>query len=192
MTDGAASSHQPLRVGYLTRPELRDALERAGVQLNDAARTLLESAAFDESRTESFCVVLRTVKDLHLSKEASYSAILAAGKARGLLPCPLATAPYLRLATLDQMNAPDSILSNGSAPSGSVTLASLRPTGDLPTGFYLRVIDGVPWLRGYHATDDHHWPPEDSLAFRVECTSARHLARRADSRETSRGLRVPR
>jgi hypothetical protein len=156
---------------------LGEALECAGVQLNDSARALLESSAFDESRTESFCVVRRTVEDLHLSGEPSYSAILSGAETQGLHACPLLTGPYLRLALLDQVNAPDSILSNGSAPSGSLTIASLRPTGDLPTGFYLRVIDGVPWLRGYRATEDHHWLPGDSLAFRVECTSATHLAR---------------
>jgi len=70
---------------------------------------------------------------------------------------------------LDQASAPDSVMSNGSAPSASVTIASepLDQDDVLPKGFYLRVVDGRPWLRGYHATDEHLWSPGDCLAFRV-------------------------
>ena len=60
-------------------------------------------------------------------------------------------------------------MSNGSAPSASVTVASAPLDRDdvLPKGFYLRVVDGRPWLRGYHATDEHLWSPHDRLAFRT-------------------------
>ena len=70
---------------------------------------------------------------------------------------------------LDQQTAPDSIMSKGRAPSGSITVASipLREDDEYPKGFYLRVVDGVPWLRGYRCTEQHNWSADDWLLFRL-------------------------
>ncbi len=164
------SPHTPLRVGTLTRDQLRRALDERGVLLNESAERLLGSAAFDNPELDTVCVVALTVGDLPVEGDPSLTHLLDAAEREGLAPCPLVTGPYLRLALRDQENAPDSVLSNGSAPSGSLTVASARPGPDLPTGFYLRVIDHVPWLRGYSATDEHHWRDEDVLVFRLPCT----------------------
>lgn len=159
-----------LRVGELTRQRLVAALDAAGVHRNAAAQTLLEHPVFDAQHVESLALVERSVQDLGFAEGAPLSAILAAAGESGLAPCPAITGPYLRLAVTDQASAPDAVLSNGRAPSGSVTVASvpLDDTDELPKGFYLRVIDGVPWLRGYHATDAHIWSPADRFAFRIE------------------------
>jgi hypothetical protein len=97
------------------------------------------------------------------------------GHLGGALSLPPATGPYLRLAYHDQPSAPDSILSNGSAPSESLTVAS-RPVSyndDFSKGFYLRVIDGVSRLRGYRTSDEHLWSPHDRLIFREQQRGAR-------------------
>lgn len=158
-----------MRVGALSRAQLVAALEAAGVGLNASAELLLRHEAFDQQRVEAFEVVQRTVGQLGLTDGAPLSTVLATAQAQGLSLCPLVTGPYLRLVMLDQQSAPDSVLSNGSAPSASLTVASLPlDHGDvLPKGFYLRVVDGRPWLRGYHATDEHVWSPDDRLVFRV-------------------------
>lgn len=77
------------------------------------------------------------------------------------------TGPYLRLAMPGQHTAPDSVLSAGRAPTGAVHVASEPVTSDpeYPKGFYLRVVDGRQWLRGYRCDDTYVFTPEQRLAF---------------------------
>lgn len=170
MTDDGSSFPLRLQVGGLSREQLLTALSEAGTALNASAELLLRHDVFDRQRVESFDVVRRTVGQLGLTSGASLSTVLATAIAHGLSPCPVITGPYLRLAVTDQESAPDSILSNGAAPSASVTVASapLDHDDELPKGFYLRVVEGRRWLRGYHATDEHLWSPDDCFAFRSD------------------------
>jgi hypothetical protein len=75
--------------------------------------------------------------------------------------------PYLRLALVHQANSPDPVLSAGHGPAGAIHIASEPVSGDVeyPKGFYLRVIDGQTWLRGYCCDDTYVWTPEQRLAF---------------------------
>lgn len=170
MTADDATFPLRLQVGGLTREQLLAALDGAGTGLNASAEVLLRQEVFDRQQVESFGVVRRTVGELGLADGAALSTVLATAQAQGLLPCPVITGPYLRLAVTDQESAPDSVMSNGSAPSASVTVASVPLDRDdrLPKGFYLRVVDGRTWLRGYHATDEHVWSPDDCFAFRSD------------------------
>jgi hypothetical protein len=156
-----------LRVGGLQREVLIGHLKAAGVLLNASAETLLQDPVFDSSEVEDIEVVAIAVGNLGFSDGATLSQIFAAAQECGLRLCPPTTGPYLRLSLPDQENAPDSIMSTGRAPSGSITVASdpLRQDDDYPKGFYLRVVDGVPWLRGYRSTAKHLWSPSDRLAF---------------------------
>lgn len=178
MTDGrelGSGGHETpnlkrrVSIGGLTHGALLAALGEAGVQLNASADILMSSAIFDVQERTSFAVVGRTVAELGLPAGGSLSTIYAQAQAAGLLLCPAITGPYLRLVTIDQQSAPDSVLSNGNAPSGSVTVASAPPAisdDEFPKGFYLRVVDGVVWLRGYRASEQHVWSPQDCFAFR--------------------------
>lgn len=69
----------------------------------------------------------------------------------------------LRLATLDQANAPDSVLRHGRAPVGSahVLSPSLGDESGVHRGLYLRVVDHVPWLRDFACDALHVFGPED-------------------------------
>lgn len=158
-----------LRVGELTRSDLKKALALVGIHLNDSAEPLLEGAVFDRTDAKTVELVLRNVSELGRTRGATLPQILAIAREHGLLPCPPVAGPYLRLAVLDQTTAPDSVLSNGRAPTGSVTIASepLRVDDDYPKGFYLRVVDGQAWLRGYRCGDDHLWSPDDRFVFRL-------------------------
>lgn len=172
MNDADSSMPIRLRVGELSRQELRAALDGRGVLLNASAEVLLASAAFDRQQVDSFNVVQCTVGRLGLRSGAALSSIIARAHEAGLSLCPPITGPYLRLVMASQESAPDSVMSNGSAPSGSITVAA-PPLGDddYPKGFYLRAVDGVLWLRGYHSTDEHIWSPDDCFAFREEGSS---------------------
>lgn len=86
-------------------------------------------------------------------------AVLAAG----LTPCPPAVAPLLRLCTLDQVNSTDSVLRHGRVPDGSVHVLSpsLGEDPSVHRGFHLRVVEGVPWLRGFMCDDLHMFGADD-------------------------------
>jgi hypothetical protein len=158
-----------ITIGGLTRAQLLSALLGAGVGLNQSAETLLESEAFDENPTETIQPVALSVGELGLTSGASLSQIITSAQGRGLAVFPLMAAPYLRLAMLHQETAPDSAMSGGRVPSGSITVASAPPRpgiDDYPTGFYLRAVDGIRWLRGYRCTDEYIWPSAAQFTFR--------------------------
>ncbi|MGZ0711329.1 hypothetical protein ACWPKO_23680 (plasmid) [Coraliomargarita sp. W4R53] len=157
-------------VGGFSREDLVARLSAEGVLLNAHAETLISGPAFDGvSPRDVVTITERSLADLGLVDGASLSQIYARAEAQGLRLSPPITGPYLRLALREQASAPDARLSSGRAPSGSLTVASRAPWGDdeLPKGFYLRVIEGQTWLRGYRCDDEHIWSPDDRFAFRL-------------------------
>lgn len=79
------------------------------------------------------------------------------------------TAPYLRIILDEQVESYDSVMSSGTAPDGSLTVAAeaLNKDHEYPKGFYLRVIDGQAWLRAYRCDDEHMWSPDDRFIFQL-------------------------
>jgi hypothetical protein len=160
----------PLKVDTLSRAHLMEALQRSGIQLNASAQTLLDHPIFDRPAPQSVALVERSLGELGLGSGAALPRIFDAAEEQGLRLCPATTGPYLRLAWLSQPNAPDAIMSNGRAPTGSLTVAAppLQPHEEnYPKGFYLRVIDGQPWLRGYRCDLTYPWSSDDRLVFAV-------------------------
>lgn len=156
-----------VRVGGQSRTEVVQSLRDVGVRLNAHAETLLTHSAFDDPVGQTLRIVERTVAQLGLEKGAVQSQVFATARNQGLELCPLVTGPYLRLASMDQANAPDSVLSVGRGPSGAIHIAS-EPVSegvDYPKGFYIRVVDGQAWLRGYRCDDTYVWTPGQRLAF---------------------------
>ena len=166
-----AGGRAPLQllVGGASREELHARLAELGIQLNDGARTLLEDSCFDTRAPETLEVVQRSLQQLGLPSGGTLPQITAAAREQGLAPLPPDTGPYLRLAITDQEQAPDSILSAGRAPTCAVHVltAPLSADHDYPKGFYLRVVDGVTWLRGFRCDDEYVWPADAVLALRV-------------------------
>lgn len=164
-----------LQVGGLTRSELTLALATAGVLLNAHAHTLLEHAAFDLRDAEEITMVERSVGDLGLGAGGTLPEVFAAARAQGLALCPPDTGPYLRLALTSQANAPDSVLSAGRSPAGALEVAAAPLSDDVefPKGFYLRVVDHQPWLRGYRCDDEYRFSADDRFVFRVSDSAVR-------------------
>lgn len=169
--DGAATSDpitgMRVSIGGRTRSSLLAELAQAGVELNEHAERLLETEAFDAERPPSAVLIVeRTVAELGLSEGAALSEVFAAAIAHGLVLLPLDAGPYLRLAMMSQEASGDPRMSCGTAPDGALTIASPPLDDDeFPKGFYLRVVDGVPWLRGYRCDDEHRWSPGDRFLF---------------------------
>ncbi|GGF31769.1 hypothetical protein GCM10010922_03580 [Microbacterium sorbitolivorans] len=156
-----------LAISGHSRQELVEQLRLAGVLLNPHADALLAHAVFDEPLSEAVRIVDRTVAELGHAAGATLPQIFAAAEEHGLSLCPPQTAPYLRLAWLDQPESADSVMSAGRAPDAALNVASpvLSDDPDFPTGFYLRVVDGQPWLRGYRCDDLYVFAPEVRFAF---------------------------
>lgn len=170
MTSGTKTVH----FGGVPRAEMRTRLQRAGVQLNDHAEILLQQAVVDASVGRSVVVVERSVAELGLNDGGTLSAVFSAAEARGLALVPMEAAPWIRLATLSQQNAPDDVISAHRAPTGSVTIASAPITDDVefPKGFYLRVIGDVVWLRGYRCDATYEFGPEQVFLFAIPSRDA--------------------
>ncbi len=156
-----------VRVGGHSRVEIMQFLRRANILHNDHAETLLAHPAFDAPAARSLRIVERTVRELGFEHGAVQSRVFTTARNQGLELCPLVTGPYLRLAMTEQSNAPDSVLSAGRAPTGAIHVASDPPSQDVeyPKGFYLRVVNGQRWLRGYRCDDTYEWAPEQRLAL---------------------------
>lgn len=156
-----------IRVGGQARADLLRELQKAGVQLNTHAETLLARPEFDAPRGQSLRIVERTVAELGLPEGGGQSQVFAAAQSQDLALCPLVTGPYLRLAHRQQATAPDSVLCAGRAPTGAIHVASAPVSADVevPKGFYLRVVDDQLWLRGYRCDEAYVWPAETRLAF---------------------------
>lgn len=163
-----------LCVGGLSRCQLLESLISRGILLNAHAETLFEDAAFDDQPVRLVAVTVRSVAELGLPKGARLAHIFKVAQQQGLLLCPVNTGPYLRLALSDQADSRDSVMSSGRAPDGALTVAAeaLSQEDEHPKGFYLRVVDGQAWLRGYACDDEHVWSPEDRFIFQLPLACA--------------------
>jgi hypothetical protein len=114
-------------------------------------------------------IIQRSVGDLGLGSGATLLEVFAVAHAQGLELCPPDTGPDLRLALRFQADAPDSILSARRSPAGALKIGS-APLGDeveYPKRFYLRVVDGQQWLRGFRCDLEYVFSPEDQYAFQL-------------------------
>ncbi len=162
-----------LSVGGASRADLRTALQSHGVLLNAHAETLLDHEAFDVREPVELTVVVRDLAELGLGDGGSLQEVFTAAREQGLSLCPPDTGPYLRLALRSQPNAPDSVLSAGRSPAGAIKVAAAPLSDDVefPKGFYLRVVDGVRWLRGYRCDDEYRFAAGDRFAFTLPSLS---------------------
>lgn len=178
MTDPTLATPLRLRVGGMERTALQQALAGQGVGLNDSARALLTHPVFEARRAEVITVARRTVGELGLPAGGPLSAVLAAVEEQGFLLCPPDVGPHLRLALPDQAGSQDPTLRVGRAPGGSLTIASapLSSDDEFPKGFYLRVVEGVRWLRGYRCDGLHQWSAEDAFVVRLPDKDAQSAA----------------
>jgi hypothetical protein len=157
-----------VRVGGVRKPELLHALSERGVRLNPSAEVLFADPRFEPfEHARTVEIVTRTVADLGFAAGATYAELVARAHESGWAECPLELGPHLRLAFLDQPEAPEEPPTRGEAPPGSITIASPPLDGgdETPKGFYLRRADGILWLRGYRSWPGHRWNPRDVFVF---------------------------
>ena len=171
MHSDQSRSLRKLHLGGVPKSELLRQLAAHGVQLNPLADQLfLETGYAISAVPTTMAVVISPVAALGLEQGGTFSQIADRAHLLAWSLCPLELGPHLRLQFLDQaegfLGQP---YTKNCAPPGSVTVASLPISEDdqVPKGFYLRVIQGVPWLRGYRSWSGHVWAPSDMFAFIV-------------------------
>lgn len=146
-----------ISVGGLAKEPLIHQLVNAGIQFNEYAKILFEHSSFS-SLPEISKVKLIKVKlaDLHLDVPCSLQTVVNQASILGVKPCPLYLGAFLRLDYLNQPEGP------------YLTIVSPQPEQDeeYPTGFYIRNFNNSLWLRGYRATGDCEWPPDNEFIFR--------------------------
>lgn len=143
-----------IRIGGLSRAEILREFERHSVRMNAYGETLFKQLRFESyPSVEQREVVELTVREMGFAHAVNYSEVLARAESLGLKLCSLEAAPYLRLQYLNQ------------PPDGThITIASpIR--SEPPSGFYLRHQPGTLWLRGYVASADYEWNPDERFLF---------------------------
>lgn len=158
-----------VEVGGLTKSQLIQKLQQSSILMNEYGERLLADDKFSTSDTKySLQTVELTVRDLGFPDGANTTQVFKRASDLGLELCPLELGAYLRLEYLDQPEGNSgNPLQRHQAPSGSITIASeiITEEDDFPKGFYLRRINGVLWLRGYHADHLHVWNQDDHFIF---------------------------
>lgn len=158
-----------VRIGGVDKTRLLAMLRDAGVRLNEAAERLIADRRFTTRARSAIVEPIRiTVGALGFEQGALFDEIARRAASHGLALCPPELGPHLRLQHLDQAEGRvGADARRHRAPPGSLTIASapLGEDADEPRGLYLRRIEGVPWLRGYFASPDHLWSPEDAFVF---------------------------
>ena len=132
-----------------------EALRAAGVRFNRYADALLANHVQVAATEHTVHVEVHTVHELGWPDGALIGDLLAAAGARGLGPCTLEVALQLRLAWREHRVWP------------RITVASGRfdPDEHVPRGFYLRDYAEGSWLRGYVASDDWRYTPDERFAL---------------------------
>ena len=145
-----------ISVGGVPKNLLINRLVKAGIQFNEYAKTLFEHEAFaTDAPVEKLKLVKIKPSDLGLSNPYSLEMVVQQASNLGLRVCPLPVAAFLRLEYLDQVEGP------------YLTIASARPENDenYPTGFYIRNLENILWLRGYRAIGECDHPLNNEFVF---------------------------
>ncbi len=147
--------HFSLALGTTSLASLRSALDQEDVRYNSYAEELLNSWVSIAPEPCMLRVEVVQLASLGLVNGGTMQAIIEVAGAQGLAACPLEAALHLRLQWKDQ------------PATNRVTLVSERPTPEelQPRGFYLRRDDEGLWLRGYVATDDWVFAPDEAIAL---------------------------
>lgn len=152
-----------------------DVLNANSIQVNEYARVFFSHRHFDaESLAPQITLVLCSLAELGIARDAVLTEIAAKARARGLCLCHAGTGLFLRLAYVQQPQSRNPVLSGAQrSPDGAVVAFSefLEQDDDFPKGLYLRNVDGQLWLRGYVCDDEYRWPADTIFAFEKRAAS---------------------
>jgi len=149
--------YHDIRVGGLTKIQILDELKINKIFLNSYAKLLFSSSKFITSKkVKKITLQAISVSELGFKQGANFKDLVLNANFRNLELCSLEMASHFRLQFINQPNGP------------YLTVASKKILKDElePNGLYLRRYDNKLWLRGYRATTNHIWKPEDKFIFK--------------------------
>jgi hypothetical protein len=145
-----------IEVGGMSKAELLHEFQRHSISMNAYGKRLFKDDSWAPSETSSDLETVElTARQLGFSEGATSAQLFERAAELGLNLCPLEVGPFLRLQYLDQ-------------PEGLwITIASQKfsPDPDYPNGFYVRRLEDGLWLRGYTASEDYVFDPDDHFVF---------------------------
>jgi hypothetical protein len=145
-----------IEIGGLTKAQLLEEFRKHSIQMNEQGHRLFEESRFVVS-TQRYAIktVELSVADLGFPEGAISEEVYQRAAKMGLGVCPLELGPFMRLQFMNQ-------------PEGArLTLSSQRLSQetDVPSGFYLRRLGEVLWLRGYTCSLDWVCPADEHFVF---------------------------
>ena len=151
---GGVMTSLDVRIRPLARHQLLGELLRAGVQMNDLARVLLETDAFADLRAADIAITVRRVSSLPgCGSGATLDALSSAVGAAGFGQCPLAVGAFLALDSEMEFTSPVVVISE-----------SVSDNPDYPRGFYVIDVRGERWLRGFVEDPDYRYGSDALVA----------------------------
>lgn len=149
-------------VGGLSKEDLLHNLKSNNIGLNEFALQIINHNDFTLSPTRK---KLRTVEisigDLGFPNGATTKEVYQKAKEFGLKYCPPELGLHMRLQYIDFDQPID-------PPTGNwqnIAMKELSDDPDFPNGFYLRRREDGFWIRGYRASPEHLWDPNDRFIF---------------------------
>lgn len=147
-------------IGGFTKDQLIEELKREGINVNEYASMIMNHQGFETlQKREKVRTCEISVGDLGFEEGAVAAEIYIRATEYGLRLCPVELGPNMRLQYLDQPIQP---------PKGNwltIAMQELSEDPEFPKGFYLRRLEDGYWLRGYKASTDYLWKPEDRFIF---------------------------
>lgn len=159
-----------VQVGGSTKAAILQKFLVHAIAMNEYGKQLWNDPRFVISEVS---YALRTVelrvRDLGFADGGTTEQIYQRAQDLGLEVCPLELGPFLRLQFLDQPEA------------YRITLSAhkLAEEAGVPNGFYLRRVSAGLWLRGYTATSDFCWDPDEHFVFARGSGASGKLATRS-------------
>lgn len=152
-------TRQSLEIGGQTKDQLEAALERAGFNVSDYARSMMKSQDFTTERQKEQTDLVRLTVDALFNDGRTHTTdeVFSRAKEFGLELCPAEVGPHLRLSYKDQ-------------PLDEwiyVAMKQISGSGGYPYVFNVERDDGGSWLSYGWARPDNEWNPEDKFVFRL-------------------------
>jgi hypothetical protein len=147
-------------IGGVSKGELLQNLKDKNIHINEYGLQIINHENFITSAApRKIETVEISTSDLGFPKGATTKELYDQAEELGYTLCPPELAPHIRLQYMDQPIDP---------PKGhwqNIAMSKISEEPGFPSGFYLRHREDGFWLRGYRASTDYLWQPEDRFIF---------------------------
>lgn len=149
-------------IGGITKQELLQNLNSKGISLNEYALMIINHEDFTTlPNRQKVQTVEISISDLGFPKGAITSEVYQKANELGFRLCPAELGLHFRLQYID----PDQPIDPPKGCWQTIAMKKLTSDPNFPNGFYLSHREDGFWLRGYRASDDYLYNPDDRFIF---------------------------